>query len=243
MDADETSSGSFQALADHLARVVKHVLQTGDRAGLDDAIDLLRQIIKNTPLDEPDRAGRLSNLSVALGLRYTESGQQADIDDCLAAAREAIATARPDDKDATMYRANLFGAEQNRWQRTRDPAALDELIEAGRAAVAAAPPGYAKLTSLQSALGTYLNIRYGQTGHEADLDDAIEAMRGALVQMAHDNDWGVFREPSSDYGSSPGPDGPGACLISMRQSTICEPARPRSTSAPQPQLTSPARSG
>ena len=172
---------------------MKHVLQTGDRAGLDDAIDLLRQIIKNTPLDEPDRAGRLSNLSVALGLRYTESGQQADIDDCLAAAREAIATARPDDKDATMYRANLFGAEQNRWQRTRDPAALDELIEAGRAAVAAAPPGYAKLTSLQSALGTCLNIRYGQTGHKADLDDAIEAMRGALVQMAHDNDWGVFQ--------------------------------------------------
>ena len=74
------ASDDPQAVADRAVTLVQETLRTGDRAALDAAIDLLRQAVAAIPAGHPGRARYLSNLGVALQVRFERAGDRADLD-------------------------------------------------------------------------------------------------------------------------------------------------------------------
>jgi tetratricopeptide (TPR) repeat protein len=60
-----------------------------------------------TPRPNPQRAGRLSNLSAALRLSFENSGSQEDLDRAVETARQAVATAPDDDRHRAGYLHNV----------------------------------------------------------------------------------------------------------------------------------------
>ena len=91
-DRDRPSSpGDLLAL---VSRAIT-LLETGDSAALNIAIDLLRQAVAATPADHPDRGAMLSNLGGALRARFERTGDPADLDAAIEVGQQAVA-ASPD---------------------------------------------------------------------------------------------------------------------------------------------------
>ncbi|MEJ8673081.1 hypothetical protein WKI71_45725 [Streptomyces sp. MS1.AVA.1] len=102
---------------------------------LDHAIDAERQTMAD-PRD-PDRPGRLSNLSASLQARFELLDHIEDLDEAVEKAREAVATlpAVYDDRTTVLHRlaTTLFA----RYLHSRQPTDLNEAIVAGADAVQA----------------------------------------------------------------------------------------------------------
>jgi len=175
----EPGPGSQQA-ADSAAQLLKYGMATGDQAAVDQAITELRQVLAHTAADDPDRAGRLSNLGAALQLRYPRSASPSDLAEAIACARQAIEATAPGDPDGPMYLINLFSVLRTEADRTGAAAGLDEAIAAGQAVLAQAPPRYPNRDRVQASLGAALRARSALAGHEADADAAIDVLRGAI---------------------------------------------------------------
>jgi uncharacterized small protein (DUF1192 family) len=60
--------------AQQAAVILQRALAVKDSAGLDQAIDLLRQSIEAVPENHPDRPMHLSNLGVGLWTRFRDRG-------------------------------------------------------------------------------------------------------------------------------------------------------------------------
>ena len=104
-------------------RLLEHAIGSGDRAGLDRGIDLLRRAVNAAPGHE-SLAEWLSALPTALLIRYEQAGTRADLDEAVAAAREAVRLTPADHPGRTALLANLAAALARRYERTgapRDP--------------------------------------------------------------------------------------------------------------------------
>ena len=85
---------------------------------MDAAIDLLRQAVAAIPPGHPSRAASLSDLGLALRVRFERTGSQPDLDDAVAASRDAVAATPLNDPDRAMSLSNLGAALQCRFERT-----------------------------------------------------------------------------------------------------------------------------
>lgn len=63
-------------------------LSTGDRADLDEAVELLRRAVDETPREHPDRSGYLSNLGMCL--HDPADSRPGELDEAIAVHREAV---------------------------------------------------------------------------------------------------------------------------------------------------------
>jgi hypothetical protein len=72
-------------LNNRAVRVLQDPYRAGDVAAVGRAIGWLRRAVALTPADHPDRAGRLSNLGLALRTRYGRTGATADLHEAAAA--------------------------------------------------------------------------------------------------------------------------------------------------------------
>jgi predicted metal-dependent phosphoesterase TrpH len=161
--------------------LLQGTLRTGDRAALNEAIDLLRQAVAASPAGHPDRAGRLSNLGTALQARFERTGERADLDAAIDLLRQAVAASPAGHPDRAGLLSNLGAALETRFERTGDWADLDAAIDLLRQAVAASPADYHDRAMYVSNLGLALRTRSEQTGDRADLDAAIDAGRQAVA--------------------------------------------------------------
>ena len=85
---------------------------------LEEAIALLRQAVGATPDDHPERAGRFSNLGIALRSRFDRSGTLTDLDEAINLGRQAVRATPDDHPDLAIYQANLASMLQGRFDRT-----------------------------------------------------------------------------------------------------------------------------
>ncbi|GAB1818583.1 tetratricopeptide repeat protein [Herbidospora sp. RD11066] len=165
-------------LAERGAALLTAAQSTAGADLLDDTIDVLARAAERTDDDHPDRAGRLSNLALALRFRADRSGSTDDLDDAIRAARRAVDATRPDDGDAATYLNTCADAVHSRFERFGDPTDLDEAIglhrraaEVGRRHPAAAV--------LRTSLGSALLSRFFLAGDPDDLDAAVANCRSA----------------------------------------------------------------
>ena len=142
---------------------------------INEAIRLLRQLI-DAELPGGERPGCLSNLGIALMMRYDAQGADSDLEEGLDACRQALQVARDDDRDRPMYSSNLCllaltHASRHRWAKDD----LQLAIRAGRAALEATPPSDPRYAVHASNLTTALLASFhGQEPSPGDLDNVIE---------------------------------------------------------------------
>jgi hypothetical protein len=114
---------------------------TAEPSALDDAIDLARRVVDETPDEHPRKPGRLNTYGNVLMTRFESEGQTATLDDVISVRREAMHLADPDEVDYASILNNLGNALHARFRLTGDREALREAVELRKEAVVRTPPG------------------------------------------------------------------------------------------------------
>ena len=181
------ASDEPHAVADRAVALQQVALSTGDRAGLNTAIDLLQQAVAATPAGHPHRAAILANLAIALTNRFEWTGDRADLDAAITAGLQAVAAASAHHPDRAAILSNLGANLRSRFEQTGDLADLDAAIFAGQQAVNATPLGHPDRAGWLANLCGALSKRFEQTGDRADLDAAIAAgqQAAAAASVSH----------------------------------------------------------
>ena len=110
-DAEGLPETLLPVLADNAAIVaytlLEQAMSTSDLTLITTTVSVCERVLTATPTDHPDRAGRLSNLGVALRVRFGRTGAQGDLDEAITVGRGAVQDAPADHPDRTMYLSNL----------------------------------------------------------------------------------------------------------------------------------------
>ncbi|GAA0466299.1 hypothetical protein Aca07nite_77180 [Actinoplanes capillaceus] len=159
------------------ASLVWRFEQSGDLAGLREAITVFQRTADALPDGDPVRVTCLSGLGGALITLFNADGDPGLLTEAITAGRAAV-EAGPD--DATAH-ANLALSLRTRFLATGEPADLDESIRLARVAADDAHAGDPNHGMFVSALSVSLQIRFEQFGRVVDLDDAVAAGRSAAA--------------------------------------------------------------
>jgi tetratricopeptide (TPR) repeat protein len=170
-------------------------LGLADPEDLDEAIDVLRQVVRDAP--SGDAMSRvLEQLATALGLRHARTGSRADLEEAVAAAATATGSVREGSKDFPRYAATLAGLLLRRGSPEDLRDAVAWLRRASAHMEALARDDRAKLCAdLSTALRA--GVAYNRAGGEtrtttgpgdADLGEAIDLMRRAIELSGDDKE-------------------------------------------------------
>ncbi|SOE47231.1 CHAT domain-containing protein [Streptomyces sp. OV198] len=177
-----------EAVEPHALEVLKQELASREPRRLTFAVDLWQRIVDATPAEDPQRPGRLSNLGLALRLRYLHTRESAeDLDRSATAGREALRSAPPDHSERGVYAVGLQSTLLARFERTADAADLDESAEVGQEALDRARPADPYLVDHHANLGVTLQLRFTHRGDPADLDRAVGLLQYAARRTPADH--------------------------------------------------------
>ncbi|GFG20210.1 hypothetical protein IFM5058_10514 [Aspergillus udagawae] len=167
--------------------------RTEAMAELEEAITMIRKAVNATPEDHPDRAGRLNNLGLRLGQRYSRTGAMADLQEAIVMIRKAINATPEDHPDQAIFLSNLGLQLGHSYLRTGAMTDLEEAITVSRKVVDATPEDHPDWAGRLNNLGLRLGQRYSRTGVMADLQEAIIMVRKAINAAPEDHpDQAIF---------------------------------------------------
>lgn len=99
----------MDALVRRAIALLQDMPRTGDRAALNEAVDLLRSGAATAASPgHPDRIAVLSLLNRVLHIRLELFGAQEDLDEAVTICRDAVAATPPDHPDPTALRSCLI---------------------------------------------------------------------------------------------------------------------------------------
>lgn len=153
--------------------------ETGDEAGLLDAVRRAEQEVRDTPPGHGDLPSLLSTLSVAVRESAERSGSAGDLTRAVDLARRAVDLVPADHPDQRVYASNLSAALLAHADRTGAPEPLHEAVEAAERAVRAAAGRRAGAGPANTNLALARHTRYQRLARPEDLDAAIGAARAA----------------------------------------------------------------
>jgi hypothetical protein len=142
--------------------------------------DLWRRIVNATPGEDPSRAGRLSNLGLALRIRFEHNGNAADLDAAVEAGRQAVQSVPDDYPYRLAMLLNLHSSLQVRFDNTGTLADLDAVLDAARQTDQLFTVDHPERASRLADLGLMLVTRSERTNMVSDLDAALEAAEQAV---------------------------------------------------------------
>jgi CHAT domain/Tetratricopeptide repeat len=177
------AAGDLQPAVIYGTALLSQASRSSDEDVLNSAIILLRHVTRGMSPGSPLRAGPLSNLSVALRMRFERAGNQADLDDAVTAGQDAVAAAPALGPDRPGCLSNLSAALQARFGCSRDIGDLDGAIGAAQEAVAGTPAGHPGRAAFLFNLSAALQSRFEQTADLVDLDKAIRGVRDVLIAL------------------------------------------------------------
>ena len=169
-----------RAAPEALARL-EHAISADDDTPVSVTTPLLRRVLAATPPGHPDLAARLSNLGLALRVRFERTGALPDLEEAVDFGRESVATAPPGRPNTALYLDNLGRALQTRFGTKGTPADLEGAVDVSRRAVAATPTGHRSRALYLNNLGLSLRVRFERTGALPDLEEAVDAGREAVA--------------------------------------------------------------
>lgn len=145
---------------------------TGDHAGLDDAIQLLRQAAAE-PLVSPRQKEALSALGAALLQRHRATAAPQDLDEAVDLGSRAVSLLADGDPALPRTAANLAAALLARYLLRADP---EDLAASGNLAERAAAASRGEAEVLSVAAATHA-VRHESLGTTADFDRALSLWR------------------------------------------------------------------
>ncbi|KAI0133387.1 CHAT domain-containing protein [Hypoxylon sp. NC0597] len=153
---------------------------------LDLIIEIRRDFVRDTPVDDLGRPDRLNALGTALSDRYNKLGDLADLDEALQHVQEAIALS-PDTPHRISLLNNFASALNDRYVRTGALSDLEEAIRVGWEVVNSTPQNDPDLGEWLANLSIGLSDRYLRTGAVADLEESIRVARASLKAVSSDH--------------------------------------------------------
>ncbi|KAH7905794.1 CHAT domain-containing protein [Hygrophoropsis aurantiaca] len=153
----------------------------GNRADLDEAIELDRAALVLCPPGHPNRSTFLNNLASTLDTQFKQFGNRADLDEAIELNRAGLVLRPPGHPDHSTSLINLANTISTRFKQFGNRVDLDEAIELNRAALVLHPPGHPNRSTSLNNLASALYTQFEQYGNRADLDEAIELNHAALV--------------------------------------------------------------
>jgi tetratricopeptide (TPR) repeat protein len=154
--------------------------QTGNIDDLEQAIAHAQEAVQATPLDHPDRAGRLNNLGNRFWDRYSQKGRMDDLERAIAYAQEAVQATPLDHPDRAMYLSNLGASVGDRYSRTSSMNDLEQAITHAQEAVIATALDHPNRAMYLSNLGANFRDKYSRTDSMDDLTRAIANVQKAV---------------------------------------------------------------
>jgi hypothetical protein len=191
--AQLAAEDDHQAMEARGLALAQQAAGSGDRAGLDNAIELLQQALAAAPADHPRRGDYLANLGAALSERFEQTGALSDLDAAIKVTEQAVSQAPDGHPNRAGYLSKLSGAHEARYEQTGNPADLDAWIAASGQAVSVTPAGDSYRPARLAGLGRAMFTRYRRTRGPADLDAAIDAMERSTAATAAGNPYRAAR--------------------------------------------------
>ena len=149
---------------------------------LDDAVYRFRAVLQQQ-IRDPVRGPVLSDLALALVLRFQRSDGRADLDEAVEAGRRAATLLPERVPEPVTTLSNLGAALRLRFERYGEPEDLVDAVVIGRRAVDAA--GLDDAGTARFNLSATLQLRFHASADRADLDLAVEEGRRALLAVPH----------------------------------------------------------
>ncbi|WP_194927228.1 hypothetical protein [Catenulispora pinisilvae] len=170
--------------------LVDEYQHTGLLPLLELATRLFNEALAATPPGHPDRARRLTDVAIALGMLFDHSGDVAVLRAAVKAGREAVALALSTlDSSLRHCASNLGVSLRNLYLTTKDPQTLDEAVRIARLCVEFTPEHHPNRAREINSLNFLLEKQAGEV-------DSDESMRETeAVRAAHET---VNRNPSDD---------------------------------------------
>ncbi|KAI1825596.1 CHAT domain-containing protein [Xylaria intraflava] len=156
---------------------------------LEVAIAKAQQVVDTTPLDHPDRAGRLSNLGVLLGSRFSRIGEISDLENAIVAAQEAVNATPDDHPDRARHLSNLGNRLGDRYSRMGDMKDLERSLAMVQQVLNIIPFDHPNRAMYLNNLGILLGNRYWSLGEMTDLEKAVAIAQEAVdaTPVGHPN--------------------------------------------------------
>ncbi|MEW2466144.1 hypothetical protein AB0919_14110 [Streptomyces sp. NPDC046994] len=162
--------------------LLKEVQVDEDLNKLDEVIELFNGTVEAYTPDHEFWAGDLSNLSLALHMRYFRRGDPADLERAEQAARDAVRGTEPGDPKLPLRLDNLSAVLQYRAGFTGDAVAWAESVRLSARAVRTTPPEHHLRAMFEERLACARLGRHELTGDPGELDQGIEELERALAR-------------------------------------------------------------
>lgn len=170
-----------QALHDLAIILSGRVWKFGGDEALDEAIDVMREVVMATPEEHPQRLERLFLLEDRIMDKYSDTKELTLINESIDLKRNIVKVA-PEDEDLPGWLNYLASSLGQRYKFTGAIEDLDEAIEVARKVYELTLKG--RLTENQIGWGDNLSYhlltRYRRLGAEGDLNEAIEVTQNLL---------------------------------------------------------------
>ncbi|MEU6232188.1 CHAT domain-containing protein [Kitasatospora sp. NPDC047058] len=170
-------------IVDHAANSAASTLGKVDRSNVGMVVRLWYRIAAATAPDDPMRARRLSQLSIALQRQFDLLGDPADQDAALAFAEEAVKITSADHSPLAEILFNAGSLAWSRFVRTQEPTDLDKALDCMQQAVIAGLPESPIRGEALTTLAVALQERFQRRTDPSDLDEAIAVFRQAVEAL------------------------------------------------------------
>lgn len=150
------------------------------------AIDLRREALSFSPLDEVDQAFFLNGLAKAVQARFELDRVRSDLDETISLHREAIARTPADLPIRVSYLGDLANASLRRFKEIDQPQDLDEAVLLSREVLALQPSAHRTPASWLN-LAIALRTLFERDGLPKDLEESIALLREACSAFPSDH--------------------------------------------------------
>ncbi|WP_327365949.1 CHAT domain-containing protein [Streptomyces sp. NBC_01217] len=162
-------------------RLLKEGQVTEGRTELDEAIELFGGTVEAYPQEHRFWSGDMSNLSLALRMRYDRCGDPSDLDRATVTARAAVRATDPADASLPNRLDNLSTALQAQANRSGDFVAAAEAARLGSRAVRATPPTDRRRLLFEENLAGARLTRFRLTRDLDELRLAVEELHAVVA--------------------------------------------------------------
>ena len=166
-------------------QLVDRFERLGDVADLQQAIRVLEELVRSTPVWDDRYLAGLAILGAALLHRFNRLGELSDLGDAISRQRDAVDLTPRGHPDRSDCLSQLGNSLFTRFRHLGALSDLEHAISALRDAVDLIPHGHPNKHTCLGNLGNSFKARFERLGELSDLGDAILTLRDAVDLAPH----------------------------------------------------------
>ncbi|THU79963.1 TPR-like protein [Dendrothele bispora CBS 962.96] len=185
--SDLESEAKVEELHSSAVQLMELFKQSGDCTAIDNAVQLMEEVIKLTPHGHTEEARWLNNLGNAFFHRFECLGKLRDIENAIHVKQQAVDLTPDGHADKASQLNNLGNAFQSRFECLGELRDIDNAIHVKQQAVDLTPDGHADKASWLSNLSNAFSHRFDRLGELGDIENAIHVQQQAVDLIPDDH--------------------------------------------------------